>query len=542
MIPFAAALARFGSTLASGMGRMSSMAASTGSRVAMNSPKAASGGAKVGSSSLDKFISSQEKLNKINNKSNMDNIKYMNKFENSMLRVERIMSRMSKYSLTMSSSFKVAGGILAALSFNSITNSIRSNSPESKFMAGAAKTTLAQMRALQKAGEKWTNANMLVNMDYKLGSLAVAAMNMPGSKEASLLSSLRINPRFMAENAGMHRINTLLDAYKSQSNNSEIVGMISEILELSPAQLDELYRLKGNINKTYTDRLNEVNNETLENLTRYNQRLIEMDQQVESSYTRMTEALAPITTWLNELWGKIKMGFFDGITATIEGLTKAFKNLGEWIDKLWNGIKKFYDWLMNLFGSEDKSGIQEKHAKEMDKTLVDTLKNYREKTNDDNYIFGQASIKQFKEHKPKIVKAFKDVGWFNKDFDKWFKKQGEELDELEEEYKDDPNKLVEKVIEFLLDYQSTVSEKLRKSGEFDLKSQANLSSIALHELMRNYLGINGLTARQLGEYKLGFKNTNIYQSEEHRKNFLLKIYTNNNDINSQPENIEQEYR
>lgn len=534
--PLIGVLARFAGSLSSGMGRMSTMAggamargaaseAGTFSSATSNSPAQ---GVKIISKSLDKFIGSQKTMNKLNSKSNEENMKYMSRFEMSMRRTERLMYKMNKYSLGMNNAFTTISNGLAGIGlYQILSNKSKSNVSE-QWMAKVSNSTGLARRALAQVGE--ANKIDLLNFDAVFGALSKEA-SIQGSDAWKLFNRLHISPNTVKNLQGIERIGFFANMINRNKGTNEIMSLLSSITGKSKAELLTLGELDSNklINEYYQAE-GQINESDLTRLSALEKRRIERANEMENAMDRFKSTFSGFTNWWEDLWNDIKVGMINTVIKVYNGIATAWNNIAEW----WNNntllpgtIGKIQ--LGSLPEEKNPAVIRAQKAKEkIDKMFEKYEKNLQERQN--------LILTQPKEAFDKIgIKVFNyklDLNYIGKLIDSF---ENRELYSTEG--------TIGSVVGLLDAYfNSKESQMTKLYGKLPTEDYTEISNNFQKEiiasLLKNSLGWNDKPLTQ-DQVSAALKDL---ESGTNYKNVIVKIYQNSYDINSQPATYNGNYK
>lgn len=530
------ALARFAGSLSSGMGRMSTMAGGAMARGAAseagffssatsNSP---SQGVRIISKSLDKFIGSQKTMNKLNSKSNEENMKYMSRFEMSMRRTERLMYKMNKYSLGMNNAFTTISNGLAGIGlYQILSNKSKSNVSE-QWMAKVSNSTGLARRALAQVGE--ANKIDLLNFDAVFGALSKEA-SIQGSDAWKLFNRLHISPNTVKNLQGIERIAFFSNMINRNKGTNEIMSLLSNTTGKSKAELLTLGELDSNklINEYYQAE-GQINEKDLTRLSDLEKRRIQRANEMENAMDRFKATFSGFTDWWEDLWNDIKVGMIKTVIKVYNGIATAWNNIVDW----WNTNK----WVPGKLGKiqlgslpEEKNPavIRAQKAKEKrDKMFEKYEKNLEERQ---NIISGESS------------RIFAKYGVYGVNYKQDINRLGKSIDAYEDKERYSTYDTIQNINRILDNYfegEDAVITKLygKLPTENYTEIVKNYQKEIVASLLKDSLGWNDkpLTQDQVSAALKDLESGTYY------KNVIVKIYQNSYDINSQPATYNSKYK
>lgn len=539
-IQFAGVLARFAGSLSSGMGRMTTMAGGAMARGSASNPGTFSSatssitpepmGAKIISRQLDKFIGSQKAMNKLNNKSNDENMKYMNRFEMSMRRTEKLMSRMNQYSNGMKGSFNVISNALAGIGIYQMFANKSGSKVQEQITAQATNSTNYARKVLQQVGNI-TKVDLL-NFDSVFGALSKAAIGTPGSDADKLFSRLGISGSVVKNLQGIDRINYITNAISKNMSNAETMKMLSQTTGIPENMLKTMVEKRAEFNEQYDIVSQQLYEQAEDRLAELEKNRIKRATELDNAMENLKASFSGVTDWWEELWHDIKVGFIKTVTRVWNGIMKMWNNIADWWNESsWTPGKLGKFRLLDEPKEKTKAEIRkekEEAAKKEEETKL--LSQYSR-----NIARRQTQIEKmrsFIEAKGESVPYIKgDLNRFNALTNYY-------------EGKTTNSETVSKWISFMLEefFMSDDFTRAITYGAIEGQSHETTKKDMIRDFVSDMIvnslgwGIDPMDKRKaLGAIR--DLNSGTPYNE-----VILKIYNNGYDVNSQPATVQSEYR
>lgn len=556
MLPAIGVIARFGASLASGMGRMTSMmggavargaaksAASGASNAVKNtatsaassaSSSASASGVKMGSNALDKFIKSQTKMNKLSDKSNIENMKYMNRFEMSLRRQERLMYRMNKYSGGIRNAFGYMSNAFAGIGLYKVLSESRGGRTEESFRSKAVGLNQANLKALRMAGRTINKNIDPVAIAQTFKYLAQEALTTPGSKGSLILGSsgLRLSPGSLKNMDELTLLTTVLKSINMNKSNVNLMENIQEVLGgISNPDLIQYAKSTKEIESNYYKYRKEINEKDEKALTELEKRRLDRENKMEIAMDNFAASFSKITDWWEDLWNKIKIGFLDTVLSTYNGIATAWNNIAKW----WNE-KSFTPGKLGLIPlAESERDKKERIKKEKEE---EKRKSALEKRRIEN----EKSFQKYGDLLNNYVKS----GVFDPDsltgqpinFDLELQGLNTRINRYEDKTKYSTQETISNIQKIIDDYFSSSRFILLSNQVENLGMDPNnLRDALFASMLKDSLGWsefqmpNDKYNRALGDLERG----------ESYKDIIVKVYQNSYDVSSQGTSIQSKYK
>lgn len=539
-IQFAAVLGRFAASLSSGMGRMTTMAGGTAARGLASNPgtysSAASGvtpqpmGAKIISKQLDKFIGSQKAMNKLTNKSNEENMKYMNRFEMSMRRTERLMYRMDKYSNGMKGAFNVIGNALAGIGVYQMFSNKSGSKVQEQITAQATNSTNFSRKVLQQVGNI-TKVDLL-NFDSVFGALSKAAIGTPGSDADKLFSRLGISGSVVKNLQGIDRVNYITDAISKNMSNAETMKMLSQTTGIPENMLKTMVEKRSEFNEQYDIVSKQLFEQAEDRLAELEKNRIKRATELDNAMENLKASFSGVTNWWEELWHDIKVGFIKTVTRVWNGIMSMWNNIANW----WND-QKWAPGRLGKFRLIDEP--KEKTMAEMKKEEEERKKKEREKELLERYA---TNIKRRQESIDQLSSYIEAQGKAHPYLQGDINRLNARVSYYENKTTD--STLVARNIGLMLDEYFNSDDFLDsvRYGAIEGQSFETTKKEMMKEVMADLI-VNSLGwgLEPASKESILRSIDDIYRGKD-RDEVILKIYQSGYDVNSQPASVQSEYR
>lgn len=535
-IQFAGVLARFAGSLSSGMGRMTTMAGGAMARGSASNPGTFSSatssitpepmGAKIISRQLDKFIGSQKAMNKLNNKSNDENMKYMNRFEMSMRRTEKLMSRMNQYSNGMKGSFNVISNALAGIGIYQMFANKSGSKVQEQITAQATNSTNYARKVLQQVGNI-TKVDLL-NFDSVFGALSKAAIGTPGSDADKLFSRLGISGSVVKNLQGIDRINYITNAISKNMSNAETMKMLSQTTGIPENMLKTMVEKRAEFNEQYDIVSQQLYEQAEDRLAELEKNRIKRATELDNAMENLKASFSGVTDWWEELWHDIKVGFIKTVTRVWNGIMKMWNNIADWWNESsWTPGKLGKFRLLDEPKEKTKAEIRREKEEAAKKELL-----FQRNRNIDRRQREIEKLRPFIEAKGESVPYIK--GDLNR------------LNALTNYYesKTTDSTIAANNITAMLDkhFLSDDFQNAVKYGALDGQSYET----TLKETIKDF--VSNMIVNSLGwgmdpmDKRKALNAISDLNSGTPYNEVILKIYNNGYDVNSQPATVQSEYR
>lgn len=379
LIPLAAT---FASSLASGVASATSLAArglatgiargaNTVGKAGANASKPTGTGVKMTSNTLDKFIKQQKTINKLSDKANNSNIRYVQRFENSMRNSSKFMNNMAKSSLVIFKNlapFAIATSILSGGNGSGVNSRIAA-----KWSGLITNTSLKDKTVSQKVKEQLgVDLGMI---GEKLGLLSTKAGITPGSVESNLLMQLGLSSEAIKGANNLERTRMVAKAAYYNRGNAELAELFKELTGLDIVEISTIHENIGRINEAYNKYSKLYSEEDLKRNEELAEKRAELMARFDALLENILAKFAPVIDLLIE--------GTTGLLNMIEGpLTKVVELIAEAILRIVHWTKLFF---LRITTWDDDE--YEEKKKELDKKLEEQLSIYKkDKSNKEEEI------------------------------------------------------------------------------------------------------------------------------------------------------------
>lgn len=556
MLPAIGMIARFGASLASGMGRMTSMmggavargaaksAASGASNAVKNtaasaassaSSSASASGVKMGSNALDKFIKSQTKMNKLSDKSNLDNMKYMNRFEMSLRRQERLMYRMNKYSGGIRNAFGHISNAFAGIGLYKILSESKGGRTEESFRSKAVGLNQANLKALRMAGNTINKNIDPVAIAQTFKYLAEEAITTPGSKGSLILGSsgLSLSPGSLKKMDELTLLMSVLNAIKMNKSNSNLMENIQEVLGgTSIPDLIQYAKSSGELESNYYKYRKQINELDEKTLTEREKQQMERENKLNIAIDNFTASFAGLEKWWADLWNDAKIKMLEAITNTYNGIISLWNDIASWYNKQsWApGTLPLFELAESARDKEErikKEKEEEKKKQALEKRRIENEKLFQQYGNLlDNYI--KLGVWDPESLTAQPMNFGLDLQGLN-----------ERINYFEDKKKYSSQDTISNIQRILDDYFTSTKFVLLSKQIEDLGMDPNnLRDALFASMLKDSLGWSEFQmptesySRALGDLERGVPY----------KDIIVNVYQNAYDVNGQGKTIQQKYK